>query len=193
MEQYVGFTNLNILLLSIKNVTSEDTGAYECIATNDLGSARKEIEITIYMAPKLSLDVEYVEEYTEGDEVDIICKARGNPMPSIRLECDNVLLEESSNGEVRLHIPRVTKADAKEYVCIAQNEVGEDSTVIPLVVKTRRGDTGVHDVDRNSINHDDLLLHIPTYVYKANIGDTAILKCDVDGKAKVLFYGFNIC
>lgn len=147
---------------------------------NQLGSVSNEVEIVVINYPEVSFNIESeTAEYTEGDEVDIICKTRGNPLPHLRLECDGNIIDESLNGEVKLHIPRVTKEDAKQYVCISKNAIGEDMKYIQLMVKTRRGDAGLHDVDRNT-NED--LLNIPSYIYKANIGDTAILKCDVDGK-----------
>lgn len=152
---------------------------------NQLGSISNEVEIIVINYPEASFNIEgEIAEYTEGDEVDLICKTRGSPLPYIRLECDGNVIDESQNGEVRLHISRVTKEDAKQYVCISQNAIGEDVKYIDLLVKTRRGDAGLHDVDQN-INEP--LLNIPSYVYKANIGDIAILKCDVDGK----YYSFN--
>lgn len=158
----------------------EDAGLYECTAVNQLGFMSNELDIVVINYPEVSFNIESeTAEYTEGDEVDLICKTRGNPPPQLRLECDGNVIDESLNGEVRLHISRVTKEDAKEYVCISQNAIGEDIKYIQLMVKTRRGDAGLHDVDRNT---NEELLNIPRYVYKANIGDTAILKCDVDRK-----------
>lgn len=167
-------------------MTVEDAGIYECIALNQLGSMSSEIELIVTNYPEVSFNIEgEIAEYTEGDEVDLICKTRGNPLPDIRLECEGKVIDESSNGEVRLHIARVTKNDAKQYTCISTNSLGEDFKYIDLLVKTRRGDAGLHDVDQN-INEP--LLSIPSYIYKANIGDTAILKCDVDGKYKSYVY-----
>lgn len=147
---------------------------------NQLGSTSNEVEVIVINYPEVSFNIEgEIAEYTEGDEVDLICKTRGNPLPYIRLECDGNVIDESANGEVRLHISRVTKEDAKQYACISENAIGQDVKYIDLLVKTRRGDAGLHDVDQN-INEP--LLSIPSYIYKANIGDIAILKCDVDGK-----------
>lgn len=161
-------------------MTVEDAGVYECVAVNQMGTTTQEVEINVIQFPEVSFNIEgEVAEYTEGDEVDLICKARGNPLPYMKLECEGNVIDQSGNGEVRLHIPRVTKSDAKQYMCISQSSAGEDVKYIDLIVKTRRGDTGLYDVDQN-INEP--LLQIPSYVYKANIGDTAILKCDVDGR-----------
>lgn len=150
---------------------------YECVAINPLGTVVNEIEVRVFEYPHIQMTVENeVVEVTEGDEVDLEFRASGNPAPDMRIECDGKLLEQSSNGEIRLYIPRVTKDHAKQYVCIAKSSIGEDVRYIELNVKTRRGDTGVYDVDQQ-LNEPS----IPSYDYKVNFGDNAILKCDVAG------------
>ena len=81
---------------------------------------------------------------TEGDNVTLSCNASGNPVPTISWTRDGSLVSSGDQrisfeaGNRQLTITNVNRADSGEYLCVADNSEGNDtSNAITLDVKCK--------------------------------------------------------
>ncbi|KAL0114096.1 hypothetical protein PUN28_011428 [Cardiocondyla obscurior] len=67
--------------LTITNVNRDDTGEYQCVASNAAGQATVNIQVNVIVKPKI---MEFVNKtVVEGKKVEIQCKAFGRPPPEV--------------------------------------------------------------------------------------------------------------
>ncbi|KAM5240641.1 MAM domain-containing glycosylphosphatidylinositol anchor protein 2 isoform 2-T2 [Hipposideros larvatus] len=78
-------TVLNGGTLTIPAITSEDAGAYSCIANNNVGNpAKKSTNIIVRVPPNLTVPQEKSPLVTrEGDTIELQCQVTGKPKPII--------------------------------------------------------------------------------------------------------------
>lgn len=72
--------------LHIKYVTATESGKYECIASSSTGSERRVVTLTVERkesAPQIETISQPVTELFFGDQLILICSARGHPKPRI--------------------------------------------------------------------------------------------------------------
>lgn len=143
-------------VITLREATVEDTGSYECKATNVAGTTTASSSIEVQQAPTIAMAPDLqVLEITEGDELRFTCSATGIPQPSIEIK-----VPEGSNvhANIPLHSPRaghgveraeatiahfgIQRSQAGLYQCIAINEAGQDLRYIQVNVKEKRGDVG---------------------------------------------------
>ena len=81
---------------------------------------------------------------TEGDNVTLSCNASGNPVPTISWTRDGSLVSSGHQrisfeaGNRLLTITNVNRTDSGEYLCVADNSEGNDtSNAITLDVKCK--------------------------------------------------------
>lgn len=68
-------------LLSINNVKRDDTGEYQCTATNAAGIAIMNIQVNVIVKPKI---MEFLNQTIPQDQKTVLsCKAFGKPPPTI--------------------------------------------------------------------------------------------------------------
>ncbi|XP_018302242.1 fasciclin-2 isoform X3 [Mycetomoellerius zeteki] len=68
-------------ILTITNVNREDSGEYQCMATNAAGTATATTQINVIIKPKI---MEFMNKtVVEGKSVEIQCKAFGRPSPKV--------------------------------------------------------------------------------------------------------------
>ena len=71
---------------------------------------------------------------TEGDNVTLSCNASGNPVPTISWTRDGSLVSSGDQrigfeaGNRQLTITNVNRADSGEYLCVADNSEGNDTS-----------------------------------------------------------------
>ena len=76
---------------------------------------------------------------TEGERVTFTCEATGNPLPQIKWK---IFLESGHDNDPQLERPSprsirissVTPRDAGRYICIAENDSGNDTEAVYLIV-----------------------------------------------------------
>ncbi|CAC5385821.1 unnamed protein product [Mytilus coruscus] len=126
-------------VMLISNVTSEATGLYTCIATNDIGSSRANIMLeATYDSPTL-LTSPLVYSGNAGISHNFTCSATGHPVPiitwtfsSFSHHIDTLPPHKiHSNGDV---IELVGMQESGILTCTATNEFGMDTAKATVVV-----------------------------------------------------------
>ncbi|XP_031552111.1 roundabout homolog 1-like isoform X2 [Actinia tenebrosa] len=124
--------------LEIRNVSSNDSGVYECKGSNILGQANQTATLLVNYLPRISLSFGpiYVEE---GSNVTLPkCHATGHPTPTITWVKVLGMLPAARtviNGS-RLILYSVEKQDTGIYVCQASNFLGLSIGKMQLIVVT---------------------------------------------------------
>ena len=72
---------------------------------------------------------------TEGDNVEVYCNVTGIPDPTVTWT--KVKSGELIEGTL-LNITNITRAQAEEYWCIANNTCGNESTVVDIDVQCKK-------------------------------------------------------
>ncbi|XP_054650667.1 immunoglobulin superfamily member 10 isoform X2 [Dunckerocampus dactyliophorus] len=135
--------------LHIKDVTLNDKGKYECIATSSTGSERRVVTLTVEKkesAPKIIATSHYVTELYFGDQLKLDCSAKGDPKPRImwRLPSETVVdqwhgmgsrFQVLENGT--LIINSVIDKDAGDYHCVAKSATGDDQQLMRVKVSMK--------------------------------------------------------
>ncbi|XP_077583113.1 neural cell adhesion molecule L1-like protein isoform X3 [Stigmatopora nigra] len=125
----------------IHNAMPDDSGVYQCEATNRHGVILGNIKIMIMNMAPLILTQDY-QEYAIIVDKDLTmnCSAFGSPAPTISWAKDETpeTIERErfvtlQNGSLR--ISNVEKKDSGEYVCVADNSEGKSSITAVLAVK----------------------------------------------------------
>uniref|UniRef100_H2YHI4 Myosin light chain kinase, smooth muscle n=1 Tax=Ciona savignyi TaxID=51511 RepID=H2YHI4_CIOSA len=131
----VGF-KAGVATLVLDDVMKEDTGRYECVATNEAGSASSGCNVTVQATPvKSSKPVGkepsfplLLEDLTveEGDDIVLRCKVVGMPRPKITwlLDGEAILdadLKYEEDGSAQLVLSEALPEDEGVYTCIAEN------------------------------------------------------------------------
>ncbi|XP_035904934.1 obscurin isoform X4 [Anopheles stephensi] len=151
------------LALVFQHVKPEDAGLYTCVAATSSGNIQCSAELTvqgqvnqlIQEPSKPHLEVESKEALARiGGKALLEMKVKGYPKPEIVWRHEGTIIEPGGRYKflyedaesVSLVIKDVQPSDAGAYSIVAQNELGEDSTFINLVVKTPPTITKPHDM-----------------------------------------------
>ncbi|NXO13613.1 MXRA5 protein, partial [Oriolus oriolus] len=146
------FVNGNLFVfpngtLYIRNVSPKDSGAYECIAANMVGAARRTVQLHVKKHAsnaKITGSSPQRTDVTYGSVLHLDCSASGDPWPRIlwRLPSKRMIdslhstletrIKVFSNGTLVVH--SVTDKDAGDYLCVARNKIGDDYVVLKVNV-----------------------------------------------------------
>ncbi|XP_061759851.1 neural cell adhesion molecule L1-like protein isoform X7 [Nerophis ophidion] len=127
--------------LILHNALPEDSGVYQCEASNRHGGVLANINIMVMNLAPLILTKDY-QEYTviRSQNMSMNCRVFGSPLPTISWAKDET--PEAIEGErfIMLHdgslqISSTEKEDSGEYVCVADNSEGKSSITAVLAVK----------------------------------------------------------
>eukprot|EP00079_Xenopus_tropicalis_P024320 XP_012816895.1 PREDICTED: hemicentin-1 [Xenopus tropicalis] len=128
-------------ILKILKMALKDSGHYTCKANNIAGESKKQYFVNVLDPPTIAgvgtiSDVSVI----AGREVNLECKVKGIPFPSIQWFKENRLLSTEDpnvvmleNGQV-LHIKHSRLSDSGKYKCIAANTAGSQTKEIKLTV-----------------------------------------------------------
>jgi hemicentin len=124
--------------LKIRKIKTAEAGKYDCVATNDLGSARGSIQVTVRTHPSIK-KMKDASTY-RGETIYLNCPAQGNPRPTITWLKDGqpVVLDYRQaffplNGTLKLI--NVQTTDTGNYTCRAENVVGAVEKKMALFVR----------------------------------------------------------
>ncbi|XP_065097435.1 neurofascin homolog (chicken) a isoform X24 [Paramisgurnus dabryanus] len=124
--QKVKFENFN-KTLRILNVSEEDAGGYTCMASNKIGIIRHSYEVQVKAAPYW-LDKPTNLVLAPEENGRLVCRANGNPKPSIQWLMNGGPIESSqSSHEVQgdtIMFHSVQIGSSAVYQCNASNEHG---------------------------------------------------------------------
>uniref|UniRef100_A0A914EKX6 Uncharacterized protein n=1 Tax=Acrobeloides nanus TaxID=290746 RepID=A0A914EKX6_9BILA len=134
--------------MSISKTSENDSGIYQCIASNDVGSVSSATRLTIKdIAPRFHGNVFPKRLYlVEGSKLDLPCLYQAIPKGTSMWTLSSgdpisdrgrIRQKEEPNGIVQLEIDPVKKLDEGEYVCVASNVIGEARGVVYVVVLAR--------------------------------------------------------
>ncbi|XP_054713925.1 hemicentin-1-like [Uloborus diversus] len=130
------FTENNNQQLTILKTEEADSGIYTCLATNEVGQARKSFKLTVLALPQIK-DQSVTETFRvkENDDLNLHCEAVGTPSPTIMwMKNNNLLPATLYPEETTLRLHNVTKNDAGRYACVASNKVGTDEKDFNVII-----------------------------------------------------------
>ena len=155
-----------ICSLTISACKSTDAGIYMCTAKNDVGIASSECTLTI--ASKAGADKHLVAAdatdkskekpkftkkpipkitVTEGNKVEVVAKAVGEPTPTTTWMRDGKEISRhnkacrtwlTGNGETVLEIECAVMKSSGKYSCVAVNSEGEDVVETEIIVTKKK-------------------------------------------------------
>ncbi|MGH0143069.1 UNVERIFIED_CONTAM: hypothetical protein FKN15_022424 [Acipenser sinensis] len=125
-DQLGKFTVLRSGQLVLERAEPGDAGTYKCTAVNTVGTASREVRLSVSVRPAF---VELPGDVTLnwGQRLSLPCLARGTPTPTITWTFNNKALAAPGSGRSgwsSLVIGNVSKEDSGTYVCVAENRAG---------------------------------------------------------------------
>ncbi|XP_046579395.1 smoothelin-like isoform X2 [Haliotis rubra] len=130
--------------LEIEDVTSDDSGRYECIAGNEAGRVSLDASVAVQVKDKPPcVTVPLCDVYSKaGESATLTCHIVGIPQPSIQWRKNGMMIghtkdfKQTYDGScVTLDICGVCHQDSGRYECVAHSKLGETSTTCLLTVK----------------------------------------------------------
>ncbi|XP_014486409.1 PREDICTED: peroxidasin homolog [Dinoponera quadriceps] len=127
--------------LVITDVTEQDVGEYECVASSGMGSTKSRKARAVIMVSSSLRFTELPESrtVTAGTDVTFTCRVDGNPLPSVRwwrngqpIALGERFSLEQAGSVLRIYAAKET--DTARYVCRAQNSNGFAETSADLQV-----------------------------------------------------------
>ncbi|XP_073903349.1 hemicentin-1 isoform X3 [Castor canadensis] len=133
----------------------EESGEYICTATNAAGDAKRKVQLTVYVRPRvfgeqrgLSQDKPVEISILAGEEVTLPCEVRSLPPPVITWAKETQLISPFSprhtflpSGSMKITETRIS--DSGMYLCVATNIAGNVTQSVKLSVhvspKIQRG------------------------------------------------------
>ncbi|XP_066942937.1 hemicentin-1-like isoform X1 [Macrobrachium rosenbergii] len=117
--------------------TAENEGRYECLVTNDAGSAKRPVTVVITKIPEISPPGDETLTVNEGQDLKLPCEVRGHPPPEVVWRTKGFEVEPNQHlipMAGYLMMRDVTRDLTGRYTCIATNRAGEASKTFVINV-----------------------------------------------------------
>ncbi|CAL4234899.1 unnamed protein product, partial [Meganyctiphanes norvegica] len=105
----------------------KNEGRYECLVTNDAGTARREVQLIVSKVPEIRPEGDEYLDVNAGDDLKLPCEASGYPQPDIVWKKDGLLIEPTKQLRPvsgSLLLKEVTPDFAATYTCSVSNRAG---------------------------------------------------------------------
>lgn len=123
-----GYTLLDDGSIQISKVTVEDEGKYSCLIQQSITTKSVDIDVQVYLQPRIIAGPKRTREVTEGYNTTFKCTATGRPEPKIEwLDANGRLIDSTEDKRFsisggNLTITGVVKGDTqRSYTCKASN------------------------------------------------------------------------
>lgn len=135
-------------VLAIQDVTSDKTGHYTCIATNDVGVSQAEIQLE---AIKVSDIARIITPPTAavimtGHSHNFTCSATGQPTPSIEWTFETFIHHSTTmpphqlyNHGTILTLNAIKAQESGTLTCTARNDIGDEQVSVPVIFNMPSG------------------------------------------------------
>ncbi|XP_012495163.1 PREDICTED: hemicentin-2 [Propithecus coquereli] len=124
--------------LAIPRTERDDAGQYQCLAENEMGTAKKVVVLVLQSAPVFQVEPQDT-TVRSGDDVALRCQATGEPAPTIEWLRAGRPLEPSQRlrtlPDGSLWLERAEAEDAGAYECVAHNRLGSATARVFLAVR----------------------------------------------------------
>ncbi|XP_067052633.1 neural cell adhesion molecule 1-like [Acropora muricata] len=109
--------------LLLKNISRYQDGEYVCTAMNDAGNSTASVMVTVNYPPSIFPAAKGY-NFTEGYDIKLECRSDGRPSPTVTWRKNGGYpLIKFKAGE-RLVIVNASRSDAGDYLCTAENGIG---------------------------------------------------------------------
>ncbi|CAH8597851.1 unnamed protein product [Schistosoma turkestanicum] len=131
--------------LTIFRTIKNDSGSYQCNASNAVGWDIMEYSVRVRVPPTFDTSNVQPEVHwfvNQTRSLDCTLMDGADPPPKIKWERNNIPIANgpdiqiSSDGS-RITVPLVKTTDAGEYICHAQNEVGKSTQIFNVLIYVR--------------------------------------------------------
>ncbi|XP_078697738.1 basement membrane-specific heparan sulfate proteoglycan core protein-like isoform X11 [Branchiostoma floridae x Branchiostoma belcheri] len=138
-EQFTERTDVRDGVLTIRDVTPAEQGAYVCTANNTVGSIQATANIRVQGYPRVTISPAGPVSVGLGERLYLECVATGDPAPVVRWTRDGQRTRarveggDTQNSAV-LEIDRVTVEDSGVYTCESNNNIGISESSVQVIV-----------------------------------------------------------
>ncbi|CAG2219380.1 unnamed protein product [Mytilus edulis] len=134
-------------VLAIQDVTSDKTGHYTCIATNDVGVSQAQIQLE---AIKVSDIARIITPPTAavimtGHSHNFTCSATGQPTPSIEWTFETFIHHSTTMPPHQLYhhgtiltLNAIKAQESGTLTCTARNDIGIEQVSVPVIFNMRK-------------------------------------------------------
>ncbi|XP_065884496.1 uncharacterized protein [Dysidea avara] len=142
----ISFGNATVsVTLTLTNARRKDTGLYQCITNNFIGTDARNISITVQFSPEILIAI--IDSTDEGrDLVTFTCQATSEPVPTISWYFNDAIINVSDTSKYiimptsinttttdnTLTVYNLTSSDVGTYTCNATNTLGSDTSHVCL-------------------------------------------------------------
>ncbi|PIO76360.1 immunoglobulin I-set domain protein [Teladorsagia circumcincta] len=124
----------------MKTVRLDDSGRYQCQATNGFGHRTVDFTVHVYAsAPAwlidMNLDWSSPMQINRGGRMELRCPARGNPLPEIRWYKNNIRITTDSPPHIASFVVDPAGLDdSGDYRCVLENRLGSIEAIFKVTV-----------------------------------------------------------
>ncbi|CAH1240507.1 HSPG2 [Branchiostoma lanceolatum] len=143
-EEFTDRIDVRDGILTIRDVTPAEQGAYVCTANNDIGSIQATANIRVQGYPRVTISPAGPVSVGLGDRLYLECVATGDPAPVVRWTRSGqpttrarVEGGDTQNSAV-LEIDRVSVEDSGVYTCESNNNIGISESSVQVIVSEAR-------------------------------------------------------
>ncbi|XP_073770844.1 uncharacterized protein si:ch1073-15f19.2 isoform X2 [Danio rerio] len=162
-------------ILTLYNVTVEDSGNYVCEITSfPNGSIKKSSKLQVSELPASVKMLASYDFYKEGDEVKLTCSASPPPLRyKLKRSKDELFSKNSLNGEFIL--PNVTRKNSDLYICLPEWDSQEQN---------RQGLNATMELTVNYL--DDIVCNLSSSL-NISVGEDAVISCIANASQNLLY------